>query len=82
LKFVEVKSFSFETANLMSLKILLDIANKLIWDNYCNLQLNFIAQITSAIVKKASASGGRSPPDPLTRGFAPGPHWGRAPDPI
>ena len=26
-----------------------------------------------------SASGGLRPPDPLTRGFAPGPHWGHSP---
>jgi hypothetical protein len=34
------------------------------------------------LTKILSASGGQSPPDPLTRGFAPGPHWGCAPDPL
>ena len=29
--------------------------------------------------KGFSASGGVSPPDPLTRGSAPGPHWGLGP---
>ena len=31
--------------------------------------------------KSVSASGGASPPDPLTMGFAPGPRWGLRPRP-
>jgi len=31
--------------------------------------------------KNLSASGGLCPPDPMTRGSAPVPHWGSAPGP-
>jgi len=36
---------------------------------------------TVYIADMSSASGGQSPPDRLTRGFVPGPHWGLRPRP-
>jgi len=39
----------------------------------------FAASIERSKAKSVSASGGLRPPDPLTRGFAPGPRWGLRP---
>jgi len=39
----------------------------------------FAAFIERSKAKSVSASGGRSPPDPPTRGSAPGPRWGLRP---
>jgi len=50
----------------------------------CTLQeivntANSAAFVGRPKVKKLSASGGLRPPDPLTRGSAPGPRWGLRP---
>jgi len=42
--------------------------------------VEFAASIERSKAKSVSVSGGLCPPDPLTRGSAPGPRWGSAPD--
>src|SRR5208282_1119348 len=44
-------------------------------------QVKNSAKVGVSNVKISSASEGLRPPDSLTRGFAPGPHWGTAPRP-
>jgi len=39
----------------------------------------FAGSVGHPMTKMFSASAGASPPDPLTRGSAPGPHWGLCP---
>jgi len=46
--------------------------------NYVN-DIKNSSQIYFHNAKMSSASGGRSPPLPLTKGFAPGPHLGQRP---
>ena len=45
---------------------------------HCNL-CKFAMSIARQRAEKLSASGGLRPPDPLTRGSAPGPRWGLCP---
>ena len=41
--------------------------------------VHFYMKIDILKLKKALASGGLRPPDPLTKGFAPRSHWGHCP---
>jgi len=41
----------------------------------------FAGSVGHPMTKILSASGGLRPPDPLTRGSAPGPRWGLCPRP-
>jgi len=49
------------------------------FQQYFIKKLHIHAKIYGCISEMSSASGGLRPPDPLTRGVAPGPHWGHSP---